>query len=173
MRYEIDEKRNPRLIILCGLPGSGKTTFAKRLASELSFIRFCPDEWMADLGIDHRDSVTRDRLEGRLSQLALTLLKLGQSVILEYGFWSRSERDQKRSEACSLGVPIDLYYFNPPREELWQRLMMRNQRNEPGTVPISRADLEWMSAIFQAPDSVEFALFDKAAEVADPRLHPF
>ena len=89
--------------------------------------------------------------------------------MLEYGFWGRSERDQKRS----IGVPIDLYYFNPPREELWQRLMMRNQHGKHGTVPISHADLERMSAIFQAPDIAEFSLFDKAAEVVDPHLDPF
>ena len=119
MRYETGKESKPQLIILCGLPGSGKTTFAKRLENEISIIRLCPDEWMADLGIDHDDSATHDRLEERLSQLALTLLRAGQSVVLEYGFWGRSERDPKRAEARALGVPIDLYYFNPPREELW------------------------------------------------------
>jgi hypothetical protein len=40
-------------------------------------------------------------------------------------------------------------------------------------VLISHTDLERMLAIFQAPDSAEFALFDKVAEIIDPRLYPF
>src|SRR4051812_438273 len=41
-----------RLIIVCGLPGSGKTTHAKQLEDRLRAIRFAPDEWMEALGID-------------------------------------------------------------------------------------------------------------------------
>lgn len=51
--------------------------------------------------------------------------------------------------------------------------MRRNQHGEHGTVLIRRTDLERMSAIFHAPDGAEFALFNKAAEVVDPHLHPF
>ena len=37
----------PRLIIVCGLPGSGKTTLAKALENRLRAVRFSPDDWMA------------------------------------------------------------------------------------------------------------------------------
>lgn len=76
----------PRLMLICGLPGAGKTTLAQRLAAEVPAIRLCPDEWMTHLGIDLYEAV-RERLE-RMSWLhAQDLLRLGVSVILESGFW--------------------------------------------------------------------------------------
>ena len=162
----------PRLIILCGLPGSGKTTLARRLERATHAVRLCPDEWMADLEIDPYDEGFRARLEARFTRLALALLARGQRVILEYGVWTRAERDEKRAEARSIGVPIDLYYLNPPLEEIWRRLDARNQNPTHGTVTISRADFDRYATLFQAPDAAEFALFNRAAAVPDAHAFP-
>ena len=39
--------RDARLLLTCGLPGSGKTTLARRLATERGAVRLSKDEWMA------------------------------------------------------------------------------------------------------------------------------
>jgi predicted kinase len=52
----------PRLILMCGLPGSGKTTLAVKLAAQAPAVRLCPDEWLRSLGIDLFDEAMRDRL---------------------------------------------------------------------------------------------------------------
>lgn len=35
-----------KLILMCGLPGAGKTTLAKRIEIEEDALRLTPDEWM-------------------------------------------------------------------------------------------------------------------------------
>jgi len=85
-----------RLILICGLPGSGKTTLAKQLAPEARAVRLSPDEWKHALGIDYYDEDGRVRLEERLWRMAQELLALGQSVVMENGFWAEEERDELR-----------------------------------------------------------------------------
>ena len=155
--------RQPRLILICGLPGSGKTTLAKELASEVRAVRLSPDEWKHALGMDYYDEDARVRLEHRLRLLAQELLALGQSVVMEYGFWAREELDELRLAGRTLGAAVELHYLEAPVDELWQRIALRNADPEPGTAPIDRDDLEKWAAQFEAPDAAELALFDNAA----------
>jgi predicted kinase len=147
--------------LLCGLPGSGKTTLAKRLASEVPALRVCPDEWKADLGVDFFDEPFRLRLEHRLRMLAMDLLRLGQNVILEFGFWAREERDELRVAGHAVGALVELHYLAVPFDELVRRLDARNSEGEHGTVPITRELLTKYAQIFQAPDDEELNLFDR------------
>jgi predicted kinase len=153
----------PRLILICGLPGAGKTTLARRLAAALPAVRLCPDEWLADLGVDLFDEVTRDRLERRFWTHTQELLPLGQTVILESGFWSRAERDEKRLAARALGIPVELHYLTAPVGELARRIAARAAAGEPGSVPISRELLESYLPFFEPPTAEEQALFDQPA----------
>lgn len=150
----------PRLVLLCGLPGAGKTTLARRLEEQMPALRLCPDEWMTELAVDLFDEAARERLEGLFWGLAQRVLRLGGSVILENGFWGRAERDEKRAGARALGAAVELHYLDVPLDELWRRVELRNAQVIWKGAPIEREQLRQWAESFQAPDSEELALFD-------------
>lgn len=145
-----------RLIIVCGLPGSGKTTHAQALEARLPAVRFCPDEWMSALSIDLYDEVSRGRIEALQWTLCKQLLRLGLIVIIEWGTWVRSERDALRIGARALGAAVELHYLTAPPEILFERLQQR-AREKP---PIDRDALLAWSATFEPPTPEEMTLFD-------------
>jgi len=146
----------PRLLIICGLPASGKTTLARKLELKLGAIRFCPDEWMQQLSIDLWNEPQRARIETLQWVLAQQLLHLGQTVIIEWGTWSRSERDTLRSTARSLGAAVELHHLSAPVETLLHRLQHRAHE----IPPITLDQLKQWSAAFEAPTTEELALYD-------------
>lgn len=156
-----DEGHNAgRLIIVCGLPGSGKTIHAKQVEHELRAVRFCPDEWMDALGIGLWDGESRNRIEKLQWKLAQELLGFGHSVVIEWGTWARSERDALRSGARALGAAVELHFIDAPVEVLFDRIRRRN-REAP---PITLEDVRKWAAGFERPSADEMELFDEGSE---------
>jgi predicted kinase len=162
----MNRKTSTRLVLICGLPASGKTTTARKLARSMPAIRLDKDHWTAQLGHDVWDDAFRVRLEGQLWALTRELLALGQSVILEWGHWARRERDEKRLGARALGVGVELHYRDVPLQELVARAERRSASGEWSASPITRAHFEQWAAIFQAPDEEELGLFDEPVHEA-------
>jgi predicted kinase len=148
-------------MLTCGLPGAGKTTLAMRLAEQRHALRLTKDEWMWAIGSSPWDASTQELLEAELRRLATDVLRLGLSVVLDFGLWARVERDELRDAARALGVGVELHYVDAPIDELWRRVQARNASPPWDSAPISRAHLEEWSALFQRPDATELALFDR------------
>ena len=146
----------PRLIVVCGLPGSGKTTLAKALEVRLGALRFCPDEWMETLSIDIYDQEKRARIEALQWKLSQELLARGLIVIIEWGTWGRSERDALREGARALGAAVELHVLHASEEVLFGRIRRRAMEDPPIT---PEALSGWYQA-FQPPAEEEMALFD-------------
>src|SRR3954453_20387958 len=128
-------------MLTCGLPGAGKTALAMQLAAHRSAVRLTKDEWLWALGSTPWDAPTRERVEYELWRPAQEILRLGLSVVLDFGLWARIERDEMRSVARGLGVGVELHYLDVPIDELWRSLDARNSQPAWDSHPILRADL--------------------------------
>jgi predicted kinase len=151
-----------RLIIICGLPGAGKTTLAKTFEAQHGAIRMCPDEWMESLDINHWDEAKRSKVESFQWSLTKQLLQLGLTVIIEWGTWGRSERDALRLGAKSLGAAVELHYVSAPLDELFERIHRRGMEDP----PVTREQLEQWSRLFEVPTAEEMSLYDNPTNVS-------
>ena len=121
MTHDLATHHAATAIFICGLPGSGKTTLARRLEMDRPAVRFTEDEWVTRLyGRDHaHDDDKRELIKDVQWETAARILRLGVDVVFDWGLWSRAERDDFRTRAAQIGVRFELRFLDVPRDELW------------------------------------------------------
>src|ERR1051326_4554173 len=129
---------------MVGLPGSGKTTLARHLEATYHALRLTPDEWHIrffghDFGEDMAESDQRRHalrhaaVESVMWDVASRVLVLGVDVILDFGCWARSERDDLRSKAGEIGADFKIHFTDASEKELFERLKLRNTQHSGST----------------------------------------
>jgi predicted kinase len=157
--------KQPTLFLTVGLPGTGKTTAARRIEVEQRALRLTKDEWMKALYGHDNPAAASDVIEGRLIQIGMRALELGTNVIIDYGLWSRDERSALRQAAADIGAAVVICYYELTPAEQRKRLDQRFAEAPHETWPISEPELaEWASK-FEIPTSAEL---DGTEPIGDP-----
>lgn len=152
------------MFVMVGLPAAGKTTRARELASAWSALRLTPDEWMVPLFGQEQPEGKRNVLEGRLIWLALSALRVGVNVVLDFGVWGKDERSALRALAASVGATSELVYLHVDEAEQWRRVQARPFIDAATSFEMTKADLERWREDFQPPDATEL----ETAEITPP-----
>ncbi|MDG9678761.1 ATP-binding protein [Micromonospora sp. DH14] len=145
----------PTLFLTVGLPCTGKTTAARRIEIERAALRLTKDEWVKALYRHENPPSAGDVIEGRLIQIGLRALELGNNVVIDYGLWSRNERTALRQAAADRGALVEMRYFElTPAEQ--RRRRDRRQAEAPHTTwPMSDDELAEWAATIEIPTRAE------------------
>lgn len=143
------------LHMICGLPGSGKTTLAHRLERDVPALYLNADVTLKTLQGNGRGpdlDVLRDRVEAMLESVALRVLELGTNVVLDNGFWARAQRRELRARVEAIGCTARIYYLDVPLEVLWRRIELRNLDPDNTSFPIDYDELANWARLIEPPE---------------------
>ena len=124
----------PRVVMMCGVAGSGKTTFAQQLEKE-GFVRLSIDEeiWATKgrYGIDYSIEMYEQlkvEAELKLRDELVILLREKRNVVIDFSFWQRKKRIDYKNLIEEAGGAWKLIYLKVHPNELRERLRLRSKR---------------------------------------------
>ena len=124
----------PEVVLLCGVAGSGKTTYAKDLETR-GYVRLSVDEeiWrrFGSYGVDYEPDQYEEHTEVArrvLRERLLSLVAQGSNVVIDSSFWQRSRRQEYKELIEQAGGRWRLIYLEIDSTVLRQRLHARAER---------------------------------------------
>lgn len=146
----------PRLIIVCGIPGSGKSTFALRVADRWGAVRFASETFAEQLGAAARTvsgDLSKEAIVHAYSVMAAAVrdsLATNKLVVAVGSFRSEEQRRRFRDIATSSGASVTTVRIVCSVETAAKRIRSRRAIGERG--PNEEAILQIDAALDRAND---------------------
>jgi predicted kinase len=144
----------PKLILTCGVQGSGKSTWARKYASENPDILYLStDKLRSEMGYGEEDQSVNKLIYARMSQKTESALRKGQSVLLDATFIKPDWRKEYVELGRKFGAKLIAHVFNANRDVLIERV---KQRVDSGGLTIPTNVIDRYINMFEPPTIGEF-----------------
>lgn len=149
------------IILLCGKVCSGKTHYANNIKQRYNAVILSCDELMLDLfeeQLGSKHNVTLNKVKQYLYQLADQIVLTDTYVILDFGFWTLSERQHIKQYYAERGITTELHYVSVQPEVWMYNMEQRNRSLHHAKVKsyfIDENMIQLFSDAFEEPDRDE------------------
>ncbi|HJY98503.1 MAG TPA: ATP-binding protein [Patescibacteria group bacterium] len=153
-------KKQPIAYIICGFIGAGKTTFVRKLEKETGAVRITKDEWVIKIfGNKITSDENFEKYDKKVTELtkhiAFKILESGSDVIIDEGFWAKSQRNDIKKKISELGAKPILYYVECPVDKMRERVVARSKIPPEDSFEISGEMFDSYLKYWQPPEEDE------------------
>ena len=155
--------KKPTLHLICGLPASGKSTYAKKLRLETRGVILNLDYWLITCfekysinSVGHKEHIRRvSACRELIMNVSKEFLEKGIDVILDDGFFLRKDRITYKEFAEKIPARAIIHYVNIDIDTIKSRIILRNKRLPKHNFTISPKILDEMVTRFEEPNENE------------------
>ena len=157
-----------KVIMTCGRICCGKSTYARKLQENRNTVVQSIDDITLALcpeGAGEMHDTYVLRAEQYLLALSLQILESGADVILDWGLWTRAQRERLRAFYTGHGVENEIHYLRISPEEWERRIRKRNARQneeEPQAYFVDEGLLRKVESLFEEPSDTEIDVLIEA-----------
>lgn len=150
-----------KVYLICGKICCGKTTYAQKLCKEKNAVLLSVDEIMLALFGQHcgdRHDEYVERTEKYLLNKSMELISKDINVVLDWGFWTKAEREPAKGFYKSRNIECELHHIDISDETWKSRLHKRNNEvfaNETSAYYIDDNLAAKFASIFEVPSEDE------------------
>jgi hypothetical protein len=153
-------KKQPTVYVICGFIGAGKTTFARKLEKQTGAIRVTKDEWIIKIfgnkiASDKNFGVFDKNITELATDIVFKILRAGTDVIIDEGFWVKSQRDDIKKKILDVGAKPIFYYVECPVEKMRKRVVSRNKGSSIDSFEISEEMFDRYLKYWEPPKKEE------------------
>lgn len=146
-------EKNSTVVLLCGAPGSGKSTFGKKFAEENNFVYLSSDTNRARLGKNEDDQSVSAKAFNLLKKEMNETLEQHKDVVVDATFMSRKARKDFVQIARNHDSLVRAIVFNLDKSVIVER---NNKRGESGGRKVPEFIIDRMLSNYQEPTTEEF-----------------
>jgi len=151
--------KTPTVYMICGFIGAGKTTFAKKLEKDTGAVRITKDEWLIKL---FGNSPLIDRFEEYdkkicelANDIAFQFVEQGVDVIIDDGFWYKSQREEMKDRIKKAGAKVMLYYIKSSMKTMKDGVAGRNNNITKDSFEVSEKMFDDYAKYWEPPSEDE------------------
>lgn len=156
-----------KVILICGKICVGKSYYAEKLRRQHGAVLLSVDEItlaLFDSYIGEKHDEICERTQNYLFEKSLEIIEIGCSVILDWGFWQRDERDFAKRFYQERGIECELHYIDISDDDWRINIAKRNKDIAEGRTSAYFVDdglAKKFGAIFEAPSREEVDIWHR------------